>query len=40
VLTGKDMSPKFSRLSSDDRRAILEIVRDTKTNLPEYWEGE
>ncbi|HTA44655.1 MAG TPA: hypothetical protein VK789_19540 [Bryobacteraceae bacterium] len=37
VLTGKETSPKFARLSPDDRRAILEIVRDTKTNLPEYW---
>jgi hypothetical protein len=26
-----------SRLSPDDRRAILEILRDTKPGLPEYW---
>ena len=26
-----------SRLSSADRRAIIEIVRDTKPNLPSYW---
>jgi hypothetical protein len=37
VLTGKDMDPKFARLSAQDRRAILEILRDTKTGLPDYW---
>ena len=39
VLTGKDRSPKFQRLSEEDRRAILEIVRDTKPGLPAYWKG-
>jgi hypothetical protein len=37
VLTGKDTDPKFGRLSSDDRRNVLEIIRDTKPNLPGYW---
>jgi len=37
ILTGKDQSPAYARLTSDDRRAILEIVRDTKPNLPSYW---
>jgi hypothetical protein len=37
VLSGKDTDKKFARLSADDRRNILEIVRDTKTNLPSYW---
>lgn len=37
ILSGKDTSPKFARLSSDDRNAILAIVRDTKTGLPAYW---
>lgn len=37
VLTGQDASPKFQRLSADDRRAIREIVRATKPGLPEYW---
>jgi hypothetical protein len=37
VLTGKDASPKLARLSTDDRTAILEIVRETKTGLPDYW---
>ena len=37
VLSGKDTSPEFQRLTSTDRQAILEIVRDTKKNLPKYW---
>src|SRR5215471_15870433 len=30
VLTGQDTSPEFSSLSDDDRKAILEILHDTK----------
>lgn len=42
VLTGKDASESIGgtsleNLSAEDRRAILEIVRDTKANLPSYW---
>lgn len=37
VLTGRDMSPRFARLSTQDRRAIFEILQDTKQGLPEYW---
>jgi hypothetical protein len=37
VLTGHDTGKKFARLSADDRRAIVEIVRDTKAGLPAYW---
>ena len=37
ILTDKDQSEKFARLSSEDRRAVLEILRETKTNLPAYW---
>jgi hypothetical protein len=37
VLTGKDTNPKFARLSQDDRRNILAILRETKKNLPTYW---
>jgi len=33
VLTGEDRSPMFAHLASDDRRAILEIVRATKPEL-------
>ena len=34
VLSGRDQSPQFKRLSPEDRRAVLEILRDTKTGLP------
>jgi hypothetical protein len=37
VLTAKAANPKFPHLSAVDRQAIYEIVRETKTNLPEYW---
>ncbi len=37
VLTGKDQSPKFAKVSEDDRRNILAILRDTKPTLPAYW---
>jgi hypothetical protein len=40
VLTGKDTDPKFAKLSSDDRRDVLEILRATKPNLPDYWKGQ
>jgi hypothetical protein len=37
VLTGRDQSPAFAHLSTEDRQAILEILTDTKRGLPEYW---
>lgn len=37
VLTNKDTSPAFARLPADDRRNVLEILLDTKPNLPAYW---
>ena len=42
ILTGQDASPSvgglsLKNLSAEDRRAILEIVRQTKPNLPAYW---
>jgi hypothetical protein len=37
VLTGHDQSPAFAHLSQVDRRAIHEILSDTKSDLPEYW---
>ncbi len=37
VLTGGDQSEKYAHLTADDRQAILEILRDTKPNLPDYW---
>ena len=37
VLSGQDSSPDFARLSAADRRDILEILLDTKSNLPPEW---
>ena len=37
VLTGKDTTPRFARLSASDRQAVLEILRDTHAALPGYW---
>lgn len=37
VLSGKDQSRKFARLTPADRAAIFEIVRDTKKGLPDWW---
>jgi hypothetical protein len=37
VLANQDNSPTFARLSVPDRRAIREILLDTKPGLPEYW---
>lgn len=34
VLSGEDTSAKYARLSPDGRRAVLEILRDTKADLP------
>jgi len=37
VLTGRDSSRTFAHLTPETRRAILEILRETKPNLPRYW---
>lgn len=37
VLTGQDQSADFAHLSAKDRRAILEILVDTKPGLPAEW---
>lgn len=37
VLTGRDASPDYAHLTTADRTAILEILRDTKPGLPDYW---
>lgn len=40
VLSGKDASAEFQRLTAPDRQAIIEIVRETKKDLPQYWYAE
>jgi len=37
VLTGKDSSRTSARLAAQDREAALQILRETKPNLPAYW---
>lgn len=37
ILTGKDTDKQFAGLEGGTRTAILEILRDTKPNLPKYW---
>lgn len=40
VLTSRDQSDKFKRLSAGDRRAVLEILRETKRGLPGYFKTD
>jgi len=37
ILSGKETGLRYARLSVADRRAILEILRETKPNLPAYY---
>jgi hypothetical protein len=37
ILTNNDHSPDFAGLSADDRQAILEILVETKPDLPASW---
>src|SRR6185436_5337070 len=37
VLSGQERSARYEVLTDADRRAILEILRETKTDLPEYF---
>lgn len=37
VLSGKETNQRYAVLSAADRTAILEILRDTKKDLPTYW---
>lgn len=39
VLTGRDDSPAFAKLTAVDRRAILEILLATKRGLPDDWKN-
>jgi hypothetical protein len=37
VLTENDSDPTFAHLSAADRKAIVEILKETKKGLPDYW---
>jgi hypothetical protein len=39
ILSGQDRSGKYAALSLADRKAVVEILRDTKPGLPEYFRG-
>lgn len=38
VLSGVERDARYDRLTSADRQAILEILRDTKPDLPAYFQ--
>ena len=40
VLIGDAPTDRFDRLSAQDRQIILEILRETKPGLPEYWKAK
>ena len=37
VLAGREVNPKYAMLAGADRRAIVEILLDTKPGLPAYF---
>jgi hypothetical protein len=37
ILTGADKSGKFQTVTATERQAILEILQETKKDLPDYW---
>jgi hypothetical protein len=37
ILSGKERGERYSVLTTADRQAILEILRETKPDLPEYF---
>ncbi len=39
VLSGKDDSGEFDTISAEDKRAVLEILLETKAGLPPQWQA-
>ena len=37
VLSGANRDTKYARLAQNDRIAVIEILRDTKVDLPNYF---
>ena len=37
ILTGAETHADFAKIAVADRRAILEILRETMPTLPDYW---
>ena len=40
ALSGQNTAPKYAHLSSEDRRAVVEILRDTVKDLPATFSGQ
>ena len=38
ILSGEEKSKRYSKLTFADRQAIVEILRDTKRRLPDYFQ--
>ena len=39
ILSGGEKAAKYARLTSADRQAVVEILRETKKGLPEYFQA-
>ena len=39
ILSGEEHADRYDHVSIEDRRAVVEILRDTKKELPGYFEG-
>jgi hypothetical protein len=39
ILSGRDKAPKYANLSLADRQAVVDILRDTKKGLPDYFQA-
>jgi hypothetical protein len=37
ILSGSESDPRYARLSADDRRDVVDILRETKPDLPSYF---
>ena len=37
ILSGLETGPRYASLSAVDRRSLIEILRDTKKGLPDYF---
>jgi hypothetical protein len=40
VLSGQDADAQYAGLTAADRQAILEILRETKSDLPAYFKAD
>lgn len=39
VLSGEEKEPRYARLSPTQRRDIVQILSETKTDLPDYFKA-